>query len=265
MTKTILTLLSLLCIPALSLAQGIGQDTGQDTGKESLYDQQVAEQEKVWLNVGEQQQLAFYLTESSGTAYGGVLLIPDIAKHPATLGSINTMRIALSKHHWSTLALNMGGANEAQSLDLIAAGIQFFNEKEIYNIAILGEGRGAAHAILYLASKPPTDANSAKTDRISALIMVDAHNSTSDNEAHILQKLAEVAIPVLDAFSNGDYIEQRQADKRKDTARETLNKTYHQVRLPQASGEQQNGDNRVTKRIRGWLDKNIANLTAPLI
>ncbi|MEH6912000.1 MAG: DUF3530 family protein [Oceanicoccus sp.] len=259
MTKLIIAIFSLLWIPLLALAQ----DADQNTADESLFDLQVDEQEKAWINVGEQQELAFYLPASSGAALNGVLLIPDIANHPATFGSTNTMRIALSKNHWHTLALNMGYASEEHALDLIAAGIQFLNEKGVYNIAILGEGTGAAQAILYAAPKPSPDTEkdnkNEKNDQVRALIMINAKNSISNDETSILQNISQITIPVLDAFSNGNYIEQRKAEERKNIARGKNDTIYHQVRLPQASGTQQNSDNRVTKRIRGWLDKNVAD------
>ncbi len=254
MTKLIITLFSLLWIPALSLAQA----TDQNTGHESLFDKAVDEQEKAWLNVDQQQELAFYLAETSGVAHGGVLLIPDIARHPTTLGSINTMRIALSKNHWHTLALNMGDANKEHAVNLITAGIQFLNEKGVYNIAILGEGKGAAQGILYTASTSSAGTDNRKQSPIRALIMINAHNSISDGETDILQKLSEITIPVLDAFSNGDYVEQREANERKAIAGGKINTAYLQIRLSQASGKQQKSDNSVTKRIRGWLDKNVA-------
>lgn len=264
MTKLIIAIFSLLWIPLLALAQ----DADQNTGHQSLFDLQVDEQEKAWIKVGQQQELAFYLPASSGAALNGVLLIPDIGNHPATFGSINTMRIALSKNHWHTLALNMGYASEEHALDLIAAGIQFLNEKGVYNIAILGEGTGAAQAILYAAPKSPpgaekdeTNDSNEKKDQVRALIMINANNSISDDgdETSVLQNISQITIPVLDAFSNGDYIEQRKAEERKNIARGKNDTIYHQIRLPQASGTQQNSDNRVTKRIRGWLDKNIAD------
>lgn len=254
MTKSIVVILTLLWIPTLTLAQAPAPDAAQ----ESLFDLSVDEKEKAWLDIGGQQALAFYLAELSGTAHGGVLLIPDTAKHPAIQGTINTMRIALATNHWHTLALSMTDADEEKALKLITAGIAFLNQKGVYNIAILGEGAGAAQALLYTSSLPSTGAGDGKIDQIRALIMINAKNTLVGSETDFLEKLAETSIPVLDAFSSGNYREQRAAKERKKIIQRLAGNAYSQITLPRASGSVQNSDTRITKRIRGWLDSNIS-------
>lgn len=230
-----------------------------DAGKESLADQQVADSEKIWLPVAGSSELAFYLSEASGKAHGGIVLLPKAGQHPAAKDStINTFRIALSENHWHTLTLNIGDADEEKTLQFITAGINYLNQQGVYNIAILGEGLGAAQSLHYAASITGVQRAPGQFAPIRAVVMVDADNTIPGSDANTLEKIGMIYMPILDAYSSGDYQQQRLAAERKKAARKKINKGYQQVRLPQASGAQQDVDNRITKRIRGWLDKNVA-------
>ncbi|ARN74310.1 DUF3530 family protein [Oceanicoccus sagamiensis] len=228
-------------------------------GTETLLDQQVADNEKVWLPVAGSSQLAFYLNETSGKAHGGVILLPKTGQHPATKGSdINAFRIALSDNHWHTLALNSSEADKEQALAFITAGVNYLNQQGVYNIAILGEGTGAAYALHYAASISNVNRPRGQFAPIRAVVMINAENKLAGDDAKTLEQFTQIRMPILDAYSNSDYQKQRLADQRKRAARKKMNRLYQQIRLPQASGVQQNEDNRITKRIRGWLDKNVA-------
>ncbi len=228
-------------------------------GTESLLDQKVPDNEKVWLPVTGGSELGFYLSEASGKANGGVVLLPKMGQHPATKGStINDFRISLSENHWHTLALNIGDADEEKTLAFITAGINYLNQQGVYNIAILGEGLGAAQSLHYAASISNVARAPGQFAPIRAVVMIDADNMIPDNDANTLEKLSMIRMPILDAFSSSDYQKQRLADERKRAARKKMNRGYQQIRLPPDSGAQQDVDNRITKRIRGWLDKNVA-------
>ena len=227
-------------------------------GVESLTDQQVPDREKAWLAVAGSPSLAFYLSEITGRAYGGVLLLPKLNHHPASLGSTNTMRHALAANHWHTLALNPEDADEARTMAMIAAGIIYLNQQGVYNIAILGEGLGAAQALRYVASLKPKDPSQGEFNVVRALVMINADNKIAGSENNTLDNLSSIKMPILDAFSNNDFRQQRQADERKRAAHRPVNRFYQQVRIPLSADRQDNKDNPITKRIRGWLDKNAA-------
>ncbi len=230
-----------------------------EAGQETLLDQQVADNEKAWLPVAGNSELAFYLSEASGKAHGGVILLPKISQHPANKNSmINTLRIALSENHWHTLALKTGDADVETTLAFITAGVNYLNQQGVYNIAILGEGLGAAQSIQYAASISGVKRPPGQFAPIRAVVMVDADNTIANSDGTTLEKLSMIRMPILDAYSNSDYQKQRLADERKRAARKKMNRGYQQIRLPPSSGVQQDVDNRITKRIRGWLDKNVA-------
>jgi hypothetical protein len=226
-------------------------------GEQSPFDQQASDREKVWLNVAGRKELAFYLNEASGKAHGGVLLIPDAGHHPAVEGMINSLRHSLANNHWHTLAIDVEGTSETITQQTIAAGIQYLNQQGVFNIAILGEGLGAAQATHYVAALPQV-LEPGQLQQIRALLMINADNHIPDSKVNTLQKLSGIQLPILDAYRNNDYLEQRLAHERKLAARRLMTRNYQEIRLPLSSGYQKNYDDRITKRIRGWLDKNVA-------
>jgi hypothetical protein len=227
-------------------------------GKEGLIDKKVPAHEKVWLPVAGSPSLAFYLSEITGKAHGGVILLPKLNHHPAGQGSTNTMRHALAQNHWHTLALNPGDANQTRITELVVAAILYLNQQGIYNIAILGEGLGGAQALEYVGGLKPKNPSKKQFNSIRALVMINSENLLPGSENNPLEKLSTIKMPILDAFSNNDFRQQSQSDERKRSALQSANQSYHQVRLPLLAAWQENTDNRITKRIRGWLDKNVA-------
>jgi hypothetical protein len=225
---------------------------------QSPLDKSVADFQKAWLNVDGQTQLAFYLKETSGKAHGGVLLLPDLNQHPAGHGLINNLRHSLANNHWHTLALNIAGANQQQTIKTIDAGIAYLNTQGIYNIALLGDGAGAAQALHYASSLPPIDPTKSKFNKIRAVLLINANNHLPGSDDDILESFSEIKLPIFDVYSSSDYRQKQRAKARAQTAQREIKTPYQQARLPQISDFRQNSENRVTKRIRGWLDKNVA-------
>ena len=222
-------------------------------GEESLLDRKAADHEKAWLTVAGNKELAFYLSETTGRAHGGVLLIPGLGGHPNARGMIRLLRQSLADNHWHTLAVDMTGTTEETAQQMIIAGIDYLNQQGIFNIAVLGEGMGAAQALHYVSTL-----SGDQLQQIRALLMVNADNRISGSANDTLQQLGEIKVPVLDAYTSGDYVLQQRADERKRAARRLMNKNYQQVRLPQPGGTEQTRYLRLSKRIRGWLDNNAA-------
>jgi pimeloyl-ACP methyl ester carboxylesterase len=193
------------------------------------------------------------------------LIIPEVGRYPSSKGIVNSLRHTLSLHHWHTLALDMtstltknGDINEDKVQKAIAAGVEYLNKQGVYNIAILGEGVGAAHALHYVAALPETDNATSQFQQIRALIMINAKNSIPYSDTDTLNAFDTVKLPILDAYSGNDLLSQEQAKLRKSAARRKMNRYHQQIRLPQMVMYQQRHENRTTKQIRGWLDKNIA-------
>ena len=211
---------------------------------------------RTWLQVGAAKQPAFYLREMSGTTYGGVLIIPDNGSHPESRGSVDRLRRNLADNHWHTLALDISGLDPDTIQQAVAAGVAFLNNKGVFNIAIIGRGRGAAHALRYIAAIPP--AQGGKIHQIRALVMVNADNAVAGLGREPMAPLAKLRLPVLDAYTATDLDQQRQATARRRLGRPG-NKKFQQIRLPDAIGVRKpDRESQESKRIRGWLDNNVA-------
>lgn len=208
--------------------------------------------DRIWLTGDGKKVAAFYLGESSGKAHGGVLLIPDLNRHPATPGNIDQLRRALAKNHWHTLAVDTSHTTAEAARQIVASGIDHFKQQGVFNIAILGEGHGAALAANYIANLPPA------AQPLRALLMINASNSINDGAINNLELLNKIKLPVLDAYHYGIYRQQQAATARRQAIPRQQRPDYQQIRLPRASGNQQHSDNLVSKRIRGWLDNNVA-------
>lgn len=228
------------------------QESPDPTENLSAQDQAVPAEQRVWLDSGRGKALAFYLPEKSGKAHGGVLIVPNRGEHPAVQGLIDTLRYSLADNHWHTLALNISKLDTAAVQDEIRAGIASLNARGVFNIAILGEGEGALHALRYIASLPPR--KQGEITQIRALVMINADNGQGESD---IGALGSIGLPILDAWLANDLDEQQQARERKRLA-STSATYYQQARLPYTTYQSSRGENRVTKRIRGWLDKNVA-------
>lgn len=223
-------------------------------------DPQLAKQHQ-WLNTGETKLSALYLKQTRDVIYGAVLLIPDLMSHPSKASNVNSLRNALSQSHWQSLALDLTSIDnfdEQHVNDAIGAGTAFLNEKGILNIAIIAEGIGAAQAVNYLADLTAK----AQLQSIKALVLINAKNSIPRSKEGTLEKLKAIKLPILDAFSANDNLYQQLANDRKTARNETRGQySYRQITLPRAVNYYNKHENHITKRIRGWLDKNISGFT----
>ncbi len=237
------------------------QQTAVDDSQQASSKTTSANPEHIWLTANETPQRAFFLREPSGKVHGAVLLLPDTGRHPTTPGNIYTLRHVLADNHWHTLALDTGASSEENSQQLIAAGVAYLNQQGIFNIAILGEGIGAAQAVHYIAKLPAVDETRGEFEQIRALVMINAKNAIPGSESDTLKELGLIKQPILDAYSSDDPMKQQQANTRKRAAHtQTGSVLYRQTRLPLVNHFQQDSENRITKLVRGWLDNNITGL-----
>ena len=220
----------------------------QSTAMHSV-DSTLPEREKISLQAGDGEHRGYYRADSSGKNYGGVLLIPDLNHNPAKQSLINSLRLTLSSNHWHTLALATGDAELETIQQLITAGITYLNQQGVTNIVVLGEGIGAAQLLN----------SGAALANVSAVILVNASNDNLEENSETLEKLADIKSLIMDAYTHSDYAQQQQAIERKNAAKRLGVNQLQQVTLPAAAVIDQHAENPATKRIRGWLDKNVGS------
>ncbi len=230
----------------------------------SLLNETIPEHQQHWLNVSEHKVLSIYLEEETGTAYGGALIIPDLKEHPASRGISNNIRTALAAKKWHTLALELTDIdpNDNQlNSDIIQAGLELLNSKGIYNIVIIGKGTGASHAIHYLAESAKN--NNPLLASVRALVTIDVNHSALNSTINTLEQISALSTVYLDAYTSNNQQQQLLAKSRRQAARHLISadrqqSKYNQLKLPPQIDSYSIEENLISKRIRGWLNKNIA-------
>ena len=88
---------------------------------------------------------------------GGVILLHDRGGHPDWPGVIAPLRRGLPDHGWATLSIEfpsiIGDPKRRirQAVKRIEAALKFYNQRQLYNVVLVGHGEGALAAVAYLA------------------------------------------------------------------------------------------------------------------
>ena len=244
-----LTLWLALLVPAAALAAASNPLT-----------KNLPPEEICWLEVEGQPVLGLYRKANHGEAKGGALILPGLNNNPASPGLINSLRHSLSENRWHTLVIAMpqgdseADANQAQQH--IAAGIQQLNQQGIFNIALVGQGSGATHAMAYVNQLPEPAAG--KLQQIRGIAMVNSKNSLPGYSQPITDAIKGLIIPALDLYVHNDFRRHRAAKQRLEASRQLPQGLYQQLRLPLSTPYADEREERLSKRVRGWLDRHAS-------
>ena len=139
--------------------------------------------------------------------------------------------------------------NQRRALAAIGAAINYLHSQEVFNIAIVSEGGSAVYALQYLsgASDP------AQSKKILALALIDARNHF--NGTSLIDLLATQTLPILDIYLGLDYRDRREAQHREVASRQLPADQYLQIAMPRIPTRWDSHEDRLSKRVRGWLDK----------
>ncbi len=152
------------------------------------------------------------------------------------------------------------GATPTTSLDqqAILAAIHFLNQQGVFNLAIIREGTGAISAATYLRNMPPADSSRGEFPQLRALVMINARNSIGGKQDQLSALFPSLTVPVIDLYLGNDYRDKREVQQRQKAGQSLAGKQYLQIKMPPVGPNWQDREDRLTKRIRGWLDKRIA-------
>jgi len=151
---------------------------------------------------------------------------------------------------------------EIRAQTRITAAIKWLNEKGQFNIAILGDGIGAARASQFIAHVNEENAGTDNINIIRGMIMLSPRHTIPPGEVSLLEYFNQPPMPTLDIYFGRQRYDLEAAQLRKHMARRAQFKVYQQVHLPETvaldsvnpySNNSQNGANRLTQRIRGFL------------
>ncbi|WNO08592.1 DUF3530 family protein [Teredinibacter sp. KSP-S5-2] len=150
----------------------------------------------------------------------------------------------------------------------IKAGMEYLQAQGQYNIVVVGNGISATRIVYF--TKQLTDQAPKKQKRnirrakalierpIRAVVLINARNNIPNSEQYS-QPLPEILdlpdIPILDIYFDTHYLDQKEARERLESATNRHKGNYFQVKVLEPSAEIFDGENRLTRRIRGFLNK----------
>ena len=147
---------------------------------------------------------------------------------------------------------------EAIATNRLNYALKFLHNKGQYNIVIMGSGAGAIRAHRFLKEITPKITDEALKDRfekpIRALILYNARNRLPQQENEYREWFADPDIPVLDIYNSTDSRNSKSAKYRAILAKQSNAKAYRQVRINDMNYETAWGENRLSRRIRSFLD-----------
>jgi len=147
---------------------------------------------------------------------------------------------------------------EDRTVARIRAAMKYLNNLGQFNIVLLGDGVGAARAGHFFSRLPVpvvTNPNAKPIKPIRAVVILNARNHNPLGDINLTNSLFDPAVPTLDIFFGLDQRNALDAEQRKRYAQRNMHKVYRQVQLPVMSEVAQQGENRVSRRIRGFLQE----------
>lgn len=181
---------------------------------------------------------------------GGVILLHDHGGHPDWPGVISPLRRGLPEHGWATLSIEFpDGRGEwriRQAVKRVEAALRFYNERQLFNVALVGHGEGAMAATRYLADNPRPG--------IAAYVAV-GHAAPPEVLGGLLL-LEGIHIPMLELFGERDTFEVLStAHDRELAVLRGGNPKYRQQRIAGADHFFSATEATLVELVRRWLKR----------
>ncbi len=244
----------------------LGIAAASDLEKEKRWEAQIVDNllvgEAVKLKTATGEFLGIYAPSVSKKIHGGAIVVHGIGVHPAWPEVIEPLRTHLPEHGWHTLSIQMPIlGNDAKPEDYaplfnevaprINAAVALLKQKGVKNIVIVAHSLGAAMSSAYLADKPDP--------AIRAFVGIGMGKVAGDPRMDNAIALSKITIPVLDLYGSLDLQAVLDNAKARATAASRAgNKQYTQFKLSGADHFFNQMDDELTKRVRGWLEKNAS-------
>ncbi len=128
----------------------------------------------------------------------------------------------------------------------IEAALAFARSKQPTTIVLLGQGTGAYWSARYLQQLAPAD--------VKHLLMIQPRQPEGQQEA-VAQLVPALKLATGDFYSEEGSATLSAARERLNASRRLQHPSYRQVKLPPPTGNVEIDQERLLRRIRGWLDK----------
>ncbi len=133
------------------------------------------------------------------------------------------------------------------------AAINYLHQQGQFNIVLMGSGVGALRSVCFLKSIPKLN-DSTQARLIRALVIINARNHLPNDDRQLHQCLDTPEMPVLDIYLGQDERDHLEAKTRRKYARRKNYTTYQQLQLPVLASNTMLGENRLSRRVRGFLE-----------
>lgn len=87
------------------------------------------------------------------------------------------------------------------------------------------------------------------------MVIINARNTSPRGDINLLGSLFDADMPTLDIYFGTHQLDNYDSEVRKKYALRNGFKTYQQILLPELSHNTMLGENRLSKRVRGFLSK----------
>ncbi len=239
------------------LATGISPHSFAVNEQINLLSEALEEESVTWLQANGEKFLALWEPDSSGNSYGAILLLHGAGQTVDWPDTINPIRTSLIQFGWSTLSISLPNPDiqngEEMAKNRIEAALQFLDQKGQLNLVILGQGVSANRGFEYLKNIPASPTTTRKTNQIPptrgpfrALIMISARD---------VAVTRNFKLPTLDLYYDEHYLDDTEVKERLTLSRKYRLPYFHQIRMVHPEETQYGEENRLTRRIRGFLNK----------
>ncbi|HHJ38720.1 MAG: hypothetical protein AXA67_03145 [Methylothermaceae bacteria B42] len=210
--------------------------------------------EKIQISTADRSFIAVLDEARSPSTEGGVILLPEAGHGPTTQTVIGPLRDYLPDHGWTTLSLHLPvlepEARLAEYWKLlpeagkrVTAAVNWWKQKGVKNIVLLGYGWGGLVAATYLAGQPD--------EAIRAAVFISS-GWPPERSREMKEKLDKINVPVLDISAQRDNPEV--LDTRLD--RRLIfkgKKGYRQFSVSATGHDYLAWSQFLAKRVLGWL------------
>ncbi|ODS22751.1 hypothetical protein AB835_12490 [Candidatus Endobugula sertula] len=172
----------------------------------------------------------------------------------------NTSQEATTKRSSPTAELSLSVEPETTTNQRLESTLKFLHDHGQFNIVMMGSGIGAIRAYQFMNAITPqiSDEELKKPleKPIRAMIIYNARNKLPTKSKHYQEWFIDPEIPIMDIFTTNDRRNIKDARKRQILAKQKNAIAYHRVKLAEMSHEKFWGENRLSRRIRSFLDAN---------
>lgn len=146
----------------------------------------------------------------------------------------------------------------------LESALRFLHDQGQFNIVIVGSGANAIYAQKFIDKITPKIENPQLLGQlekpIRALVLLNSRSVLPNSKDEFTEWFNDPKLPVLDIYFKQDPRNKQAASKRKRLAKRRGLIAYTQVALHEFSGERSWNENRLSRRIRSFIEKNASGV-----